>query len=338
MMNKVKFKSIDEILGSKESRFFGIGYRRVSQNIRSINFSTKLNYTEVVAVGRVQYPVNWSIKSDEIEIKPHLSSIDALLLAMQFCDCFLSIRFNLSDTQKRKMWLRKFMMRAGTNPMEEIDDFNISLNHIQTTPTQSLFCSHVTTTNVIVGNIKIQCEIEHDVGVDHELFFENNQFINFNFENRQPNHHIYENGYKNVDHKIENVEIDVEKQQATAQIISQYSGFTIEDGMSAAYHPTLTTIDCMVVIAQLGQALLYTIDHIPRSETNTLWMREIHMQCDNPQQSLSSCIATNSITKTRLTPMKGKTWRVAEMLGQFHGFSVKYSVAHELPDQVLIVV
>lgn len=56
----VTYPSIDDILGPKESRYFGDGFKKVDRSINSV----ELNYQNrsLMANASIVYPEEWSVK------------------------------------------------------------------------------------------------------------------------------------------------------------------------------------------------------------------------------------------------------------------------------------
>ena len=144
------FESIDDILGPREKRFFGAGFRKVSHQIRDIEIGDNEGEGYVKAKVSVLYPNDWSKKSKDIELRPHLSSIDALVLSVQLNEIYLSTKYGLGEHQRRKMWLRHFVMKAGATAQTDLNEFGVSMRHLET----------ITASDTLCGNISIfECKI-----------------------------------------------------------------------------------------------------------------------------------------------------------------------------------
>jgi hypothetical protein len=103
-------------------------------------------------------------------------------------------------------------------------------------------------------------------------------------------------------------------------------------GFGGHYSPSVTMVDCLLSLAQLTQVLIYRLDGIERSRSNTLWVRTLEMESRTPYQPvLSSFTASLAVTKTKTLRLRGGTWRTFTVSGQFQGIHFRSTVAHELP-------
>src|ERR1700759_3650313 len=78
-MGGLQFSSIDDYLGPGAARFFGSGYRRVSYGWNGLEVGDPSG-SSMRAAGAVVYPADWSRKRDAVQLRPHLSTIDAMIL------------------------------------------------------------------------------------------------------------------------------------------------------------------------------------------------------------------------------------------------------------------
>ncbi|HEX4703003.1 MAG TPA: AvrD family protein [Pseudonocardiaceae bacterium] len=91
-------------------------------------------------------------------------------------------------------------------------------------------------------------------------------------------------------------------------------------------------MDSTLIMAQVAQALLYQLDGLHRSESNTLWMRRIDMSTTRPDHPFTEPVEVSTrVVRTRLLNFAGGVWRVADLTGDCQGIQVTYSLAHELP-------
>jgi len=111
---KRRYASIDDILGPAAQRFFGDGHRRVRQMLRNVTVDGDgRGGHRVRGCASVSYPADWSVKSVSDELRPHLSSIDALLLAVALGECYLTHARGLDPKQRRRS-PAKFSRRSGS--------------------------------------------------------------------------------------------------------------------------------------------------------------------------------------------------------------------------------
>jgi len=87
---RLTYARIDDCLGDESTRFFGAGHRRARHTVRDVTVvPAGRGDGAVTATVDVTYPADWSKKVDGVDIRPHLSSIDTLLLGVQLCEAYL---------------------------------------------------------------------------------------------------------------------------------------------------------------------------------------------------------------------------------------------------------
>ena len=102
------------------------------------------------------------------------------------------------------------------------------------------------------------------------------------------------------------------------------------DDVAVLKEPSL--VDMFVSTLQLGQLLLYHLDQINRSSSNTLWMRKTLFEKHHDAPIGDSSTLYTSINKLRKLQMGDGTWRCADIHGSIRNqFEVTCSVAHKLP-------
>ncbi|TCW47582.1 avirulence D protein (AvrD) [Bacillus thuringiensis] len=320
------YKDIDDILGNREQRFFGTGFKKVNHQVQDIAVSEKC----VVATANIIYPMDWSKKSEDTDLKPHLSTIDATVLSLQLNEIYIIQKFGITKAQRRKIWMKRIVLKAGTTPQEDLDNLIISTRHIETKIVSNSLCTNMSIFESQIGSMQIRCEIEHDI---EEECNEEASFDSIDEILGLHNKRYYGDMYKNSQQIIEDVEIDFSNQRLTSlvNVKDMDENLLKPEGMEADYFPSLSIIDCMITVAQMAQALIYKIDDIDRSNSNTLWMRKVIIENKNPNQPYGPFIASTHISKSNLLKLKGGIWRTTEMLGEYKNYDLHYYLAHELP-------
>lgn len=327
---RIMFDNIDDVLGAKEKRFLGDGYRKISRQLNNVAVSSE----SASAIASVIYPSDWSKKGSE-ELKPHLSSIDALVFSVQLSEAFLMHKYKLNDAKRKKMWLRNFTIKTGTTPIEDLASVPVTLQQHtnQAITAVSNCCNHVAQLEVNIGNMNICSEIEHDVDTsavnDVAGYFANIEDIL-----GPKNDRYYGVGYETTQQKIDSIVMDMENQTVSSHlgIVSEQRERCID--MEASYKRPDSSVDLIVVVTQLAQCLIYEMDHINRTSSNNLWLREMKFTNTAPYQDLqiANDHAYAKITKAKCLKMKGATWRICDIDGQYNNMHLKYSVAHALPN------
>ena len=78
-----RFSSIDDYLGPAAGRFFGSGYRRVAYRLHGTDTTQHAAGERLRATAEIAYPTDWSKKATATALKPHLSTIDALIVGAE---------------------------------------------------------------------------------------------------------------------------------------------------------------------------------------------------------------------------------------------------------------
>ncbi|CNJ84205.1 Pseudomonas avirulence D protein (AvrD) [Yersinia aldovae] len=86
-----------------------------------------------------------------------------------------------------------------------------------------------------------------------------------------------------------------------------------------------------VASLQLGQVLLYQLDNIPRSESNTLWMRKTIIEANSSLSdfNISQPVYT-ALEKCRELTYNNETWRCADICSVLGNTKITCSVTHKI--------
>ncbi len=297
MSHILHFQSIDDLLGLHAKRFFGTGFRRITQSLSEGIILNQNGRGKIQALASIQYPEDWSKKDGAINLEPHLSSIDALVLSAQLCELYLSTIYILAGNEMRRLWLRRFTMRSGRNSYHQLDKFPAEATLLSTSKIKGGEAVYLSIFQTQIGSINLYMEYEHPIsGVmlpkDNPASAEDTLGM--------PDKRYYGLAFKKPIQSIRDISIDSKNMRANAHIaIKSVLEDLVTEGQCAAYWPCLTPIDCMITIAQLAQALLYNLDGIERDASNNLWMREINMYCNRPVSSMEEFEASTQIVKVK---------------------------------------
>ena len=329
------YPTIDDALGPAATRFFGDGHRKVGHQLRGLTLETTAEgLCRIRGKGDVAYPRDWSAKTGHAELRPHLSSIDAVVLAVQITERGLAHALGLDSEQRRRMWVRAITVRAGTAPQLDLDDLDVSATLIRSQPVPLSLCGHVSTAESRIGPIKVILEVEHEPGRPGSP---RAQAPGGTLPD-EPAAGYYGDAYKKAIRGIREIHADAETGKIEALVsITQPAPEQPLAGTGAAYHPCLTPIDAIVTTAQLAQVLTYATDHLRRDQTSTLWMRHFslalktphQLALKTPHQPISNPFITSLHTaKSRTITHSAQTWRTVDMAGAMLGVTGSFSVTH----------
>ncbi|MFE6051075.1 AvrD family protein [Kitasatospora sp. NPDC056446] len=325
--------TVDDYLGPGEKRFFGEGYKRARQRLTDVRVGPGPDGTATVtALATVRYPDDWSKKGKRNQ-RPHLSSIDVLLLAGEAAEVYLAHVLGLDAGQRAAARLRRVRMKAGTSPVEEdLDLFPVEAAVSELPGASGDPRVRVSVADCRVGALRVRLEIEHPAGATRTgpgSYADPDELLGS--AALRPYGTAHQAKYQ----VIEGLAVDFPANSAAATVSSRFR--SDEDlpvrGLESYSHRATSILDAFVATIQLGQILLYEIDGVPRSASNTLWMRQTVLDIGDPHQPVTEPERlTVHLDETELlTSREGETWRLVDIVGAFRHMSVRCSAAHRLP-------
>ncbi|MFI9012128.1 AvrD family protein [Actinosynnema sp. NPDC053489] len=320
------YESIDDYLGPNESRFFGAGHRRVRHVMRDVIVGHQGDSRPLAtATAGVEYPFDWSSKAASGYLRPHLSTIDALLFGVQLTELCVATTYDLTDAHRRTMWLRRVDIRAGSAPDEDdLDAFGVDAELVGT---EQSAAGAVSTVVCRIGRMKIRCQVEHEPAAAARPGFRK-------VRPADARARLFNDGYKSRVQSIADVRVDrrAVRAEALVRVDSLADEVLPGEGLEAAYRPHISMIDSFVVALQLGQVLLYELDGFDRGDSDTLWMRRTTMVADTPVRPSGEAFrVTTGLIGTKLVEARGGVWRTADIIAECPGLRLECSVTHRLP-------
>ncbi|MFC8129729.1 AvrD family protein [Streptomyces sp. NPDC057302] len=333
MSNKeLLYGSLESCLGPGSSRFFGSGYKRVIQSLKDITTDGSAEPGALVtARGTLTYPSDWSRKTGAGELRPHLSSIDALVLAANLAETHIGRAFGLGPVERRRIWLRHADVRAGSTPHEDLAGFPVRGRLLAVDGPTDEHGTLASTFDCRVGRLKVRCTLVHEQGGKAgapATYSDEKQALG----PARARH--YGVGYKQREQHAEQVRVDLDRQEIRGlQRVVATDDDAPTCGAEAAYGPSVSLVDALVGVAQLAQVLLYAQDGLSRGNSDTLWMRRFVIGAGTPVRPLGrTFIPTVRTESSRLLSMGDARWRTAELaVDDFAGIDGRCWLAHRLP-------
>lgn len=324
-----QWASADDLLGPAEQRFFGSGYRRIGQRLQGLTFQDAATERPLTATAAVTYPADWSRKRDDVILRPHLSTIDALIFGARLAEHLVSRSRGLSTRQRAEMWLRRVEIKAGPKPDETgLDSLPASAGLLGSVDTADVAPGRmVSAVDCRVGGMTLRVDVDHesDCAV---IDAATNTWA-------EPASSAYHDGYRDREHSITALELDADALAVRADVLigaSQSASSPATAGIESAYEPAVSLIDAFVVALQLGQILLYRLDGIERGESNTLWMRRTVITSESPHRPADRPYpVTARLADPLIIQARGGTWRTAQIDCDLAGARVRCAVTHQLP-------
>lgn len=319
--------TIDQVLGTGDTRYFGRGFQRVTHHLTEVVIRSDRITGTMSATARVDYPPDWSTKTTQ-PTEPHLSTVDALIIAGQLAEAYLTHGHRLDPAARARMWLRAFDMTSGAAQTQ--------LAAIPVHGRRSSMRLGPWGTNTVIsvfdfriGTLRLSCQVQHEVGtvvMTPATWPDLDQLVG------PAAHRHYGRGFAHRHHDIRDVVVDTHRQHAhaTVHITDTLPGSPA--GMAASYEPGLSLIDATVCTAQLAQVLAYQLEDVQRAETDTLWMRQFRMRRDTPTIPITDPISmAGRVVHHRRIDRMGKSWRIYQMDGDIGGIHTVASLAFNVP-------
>jgi len=320
-------KSVDDHLGPGATRFFGSGYRRVDYTVTG----AELSPDALRAVVEVHHPVDWSKKGEDKELRPHLSTLDVLILAVRAAETLTSRTHGLDAAARRRTWIRRVDIKAPNKPIEDgFAALPFSAQHLTTEPAGDGLL--VSTLDCRVSTMRVRVELVHAAAggraeVDEDL----DTALGAGYPG------LYGAGFQRWRQFIDEVLTDV-RDDATARadamvLVEPPTDGRPDTGPESARGPVVSMIDSFVVALQLGQVLLYETDGLTRAESDTLWMRNTTITAGPPADRQAGLWfpTTTELHDSSLLLARGETWRTATIVGGCFGVVTRCAVAHRIP-------
>jgi hypothetical protein len=341
------YRSIDDYLGPGDTRFFASGFRRAEYDVTGIAVHGPGNpgpgspgpgSTARIGIG---YPSNWSTKAERTDLRPHLSTIDLLVLSVQLAEMHLMRTHGLDAGQRRVSWLRKVSLRAGKVPQENLRHMEASAVPAGPGPVPFPDADGmwVSAYDCAVGVMRARCEIVHPAGNPVPAATGPGEAGYRSVEEAlgPAAGRYYGDGFKSRRQVITDVAVDMSQTTATADVRvapATAGAATPAEGIEGGFQPSFTMVDAFVSSLQLGQVLLYELDSIPREQSNTLWMVRTVLESAGPLRLGPGPVpARMAIGRKQLLPLRGGMWRTVDFTGDCGGVALRSSFAHEVPRQ-----
>ncbi|PLZ01781.1 hypothetical protein CY652_13990 [Burkholderia sp. WAC0059] len=155
-MSELVNASIEDFLGPSANRFFGSGFKRVDYEWEETSASPQGTGRLV----RLRYPDDWSRKETQTKLPPHLSTIDALLIAVSMAERILS----LSNLSIEHFWISGVSIKAGQKPIENLDSV-IAVMHFENT------CDSTHRFGADIGSMRISFALENNFHLKNRTKF-----------------------------------------------------------------------------------------------------------------------------------------------------------------------
>lgn len=303
---------VDEILGAFETRYFGAGHKNTDYSLIE-GIETNNPDSELVVVAQINQSCSWSEKNGEIQ-KPHLSTIDGLILAVLAAENYLYTRYPEIDIEM--LYLSSFEIKAGVVP---VDDLRRIPMHIEKAVIQK--DSQQFTVFILGMRISFQLKVAK-MPAHHKA-------------NEEQTQHYMGNHLKNLHHDIQDIEIFNGK-EIMCEVTRDTSREPDYSGIGSKVANAMSLIEWLIIFSQMSQIVAYNFDDIERKYSDTFWMRLAKAEMDEPiQYSDEQLLVSGGISKTQVISMNGENWRTFNMAGETADSNVRFTgkLAHKVPNK-----
>ncbi|MGW5143473.1 AvrD family protein [Nocardia beijingensis] len=314
----VAYTDIDTVLGHRDGRFFGEGYKRITHSIFDITLDRDAeDRPRLTATAGVHYPLDWSRKSTRVLV-PHVSSIDCSIFGYRLLEVILRECYGLTDGEIRSCWVPFVQFSSGTIATESLAEFPISATVV------AVEGNTIGITGALGGGMSLEATVAlptpprpadtarrtvHETG---RGYFHGG---------------VYARGQY-----LRNVVVSDGGSRARADFaLAGPDPAGPWHGVADAYQPSVTLVDATVILAQLSQVVLYELDNIARKDSETLWMRRMTARASAPPEPFTSGTATTRMARSMVLAFGGGDWRISSWASDFAGCEIRYDLAHRLP-------
>jgi hypothetical protein len=326
--------TIDELLGPSESRYFGAGFRHVVHRVTDVMVDPRPGVGTVSAAAAVDYPADWSVKTTDCPLRPHVSTVDALIIAVQVAEAYLTQAHGLDRAARARMWLAGFEMKAGASAQERLSDVEVR-GRRRPFGVAATGRDIVSRLDIRVGTLDVACDITHDVGCP---VTRPARWADIDEALGGADRRLYGRGFLRRRQEIDDIAIDAELGTVSASVrVAEFPGPAglARDGLSGSFEPSLSMVDGLIASAQLAQALAYQVEGVAREQTGTLWMRRFGMRADAPRHPVAGPFAVSGqVVRRRRLDRMGRSWRTYDLAGDIDGIRTVASVAFNVPRAV----
>jgi hypothetical protein len=328
---ELSYGSIEDYLGPAATRFFGRGFRRVTHHVTDLTVDPFDLKRGTHAKVTIEYPADWS-KKGKLDLPPHLSTVDMLLLGAELSEVHLAHACGLDESARNRMWLRKVILKAGNEPQEDLTDLDGTATLVRTVPVPDRPGIHESVYATSIGAMSARCFIQHPEGAPAGVA--GGRYATVDDVLGAGGSRYFGDGFKGRSQRIDDVRIDMSNLtgSASVRLDEEGDGGPPTRGMEGAWQPSASLVDCFVVDLQLAQILMYELDSIRRQDSHTLWMLKTTLEAPAPDRPYDGPLGTTvAVTGKHLLPLRGATWRNVDVTGECAGISLRCSFAHQLP-------
>ncbi|WP_174427777.1 AvrD family protein [Cupriavidus basilensis] len=313
------FADIDQLLGPREQRYFGSGFKRVQYRV--IAPCTDIAALPCQGKVAVIYPQDWSRKSTGATAPPHLSTVDATHLGAMLSEWAVAQRFTTSPAEPEVL-INRCEIRSGNAPDEQLDALPYAIHRIVTEPLtdrRSLY-RFSTRIELQLGSMELAVTLTHNGQPrNNATHFDNTGMLEHDAPQSVAGR-LAIGGVYGID--LHHLMLGPDGGHAIAE--------TIFSAPTSVYR-TLSNVEFVLACAQMAQAVIYQKDRISRTRSNTLWMRDFIISTAVPCKVRRQQLIELYTLSHKRRRANGSNWSVFRFLCQLGAMTATFTFAHHLP-------
>ncbi|WP_174187775.1 AvrD family protein [Nocardia barduliensis] len=314
----IAYADIDAVLGHRDGRFFGEGYKRITHRVFDIALDRDAqDRPRLTATAGVDYPLDWSRKSTRVLV-PHVSSIDCAIFGYRLLEVILRECYGLTDSEIRSCWVPFVQFSSGTIATESLAEFSVSATVV------AVEGKTISITGALGGGMSLEATVA--LPVTPPAGRAERRIV------RETGRGYFHSGVYTRAQYLSNVVVSDGHSRARADFaLAEPDPAGPWHGVADAYQPSVTLVDATVILAQLSQVVLYELDNIARKDSETLWMRRMTARASAPPAPFTAGSATTHMVRSMVLAFGGGDWRISSWASDFAGCEIRYDLAHRLP-------
>ena len=314
VLEKVRYSSIDELLGPKDKRYCSSGFKNVNFSFSNVVIAR----SSLEAKVHVDFSKKWSSKNNE-SLKPHLGTTEYFNIAVILSELLLISHFELDDLAISKSRVTCLKIKAKpAGELHLIQDAKVDYKGT----IEAGSGAGASSFDICIGHMAIRFTIVHEMRNPRTEA----PYADFSVYLNHLQRHFYKTGYKECTTEIEDVEVDMEER--LAQCAVSFKSPSDRFGIGS-YYPTMNIANFILIAGQLMQVLLYELEGIRRDQSKNLWLRGLEINFDKPVSKMNAN-ATVYCQTFKEVILRGEKWRIADFAVSMESLSAKFYMTHQI--------
>jgi hypothetical protein len=303
------YSTIDHALGSHSGRYFGDGHRGSSYEFEAAEVSGR----RATGYGSVSHDGTWSTKALG-QVSRHLTSVDAVALATLALDEVLAHQ----PVPVESLFVTELSLRAGAAAVQDLSSTPVDVSATWLVGRRAFRCEARvgTITLELVARPVVSCGGGQDPRLGRHFYSE----------------HLQDRTQHLADIALPGQAPEARMTAALGALHAAETGDGSYSGLQSGHHELFSVSDAVVCLAQLGQALAYAYDGVPRDATSNFWLRRLSVRLVRPYLRIGQLTHVDlGIVRAGTVSLAGERWRTLRLDARATQLTAVADVAHVLP-------